>query len=100
MYDFENDRVMSLSDVSERLPRGKNGRKVAISTIYRWIFRGVRGTRLRSVRIGGRRYITERALSDFLSAAERVDTERRNPDVPARPPSAGQVERALDVEGL
>ena len=41
---------------------------VNVATVWRWILRGVRGKKLRSVLIGGRRYILRgEDLDEFLS---------------------------------
>lgn len=39
-----------------------------ISTIFRWMQRGVRGVRLRGTLIGGRRYVKRDDLDAFLAA--------------------------------
>jgi hypothetical protein len=41
---------------------------VHIATVWRWILRGVRGRKLASVMIGGRRYVLQSDLDAFLSA--------------------------------
>ncbi|MEX1229639.1 MAG: DUF1580 domain-containing protein [Planctomycetaceae bacterium] len=44
-----------------------------ISTCWRWATHGVRGVKLKTVIIGGRRFVTMQSLEDFL-AALNVDT--------------------------
>jgi hypothetical protein len=100
MIDFKSNAVFSLLELTGKLPRNNNGRKISISTIHRWIVRGVRGVKLSSVRIGGRRYVTARALSEFLAAAEQVDVKDYQVESPAPQTSEGPVEKALEAEGL
>lgn len=38
----------------------------AIATIWRWATRGVRGVILRTMVVGGRRYVTPRDVAEFL----------------------------------
>ncbi len=38
------------------------------ASIWRWMLHGVRGHRLRSLRIGGRRFILEQDWADFCAA--------------------------------
>lgn len=41
---------------------------VAVSTVWRWTLKGVRGVRLRTVHLGGRRYVLRSDLDAFLAA--------------------------------
>lgn len=41
--------------------------RVHIATVYRWTLRGVRGRRLKSFLVGGRRYVDADELAQFLS---------------------------------
>lgn len=72
---------------------------VHLATVWRWVLHGVRGRKLPTVMVGGRRYILARDLDDFLaaddSAADRaphepVDLDRR----------AGAVSDELDRLGI
>ena len=53
---------------------------VHVATVYRWLYGGVRGRKLKSVLVGGRRRIFKSDLDAFLSAdvpsAENVDATR------------------------
>jgi len=53
---------------------------VHVATVYRWLYNRVRGRKLKSVLVGGRRRITKSDLDAFLSAdvpsAENVDATR------------------------
>ncbi len=51
---------LSLNEVAKQL-------NVHISTIYRWVLHGVRGRRLKSFLVGGRRYVDADELAQFLS---------------------------------
>jgi hypothetical protein len=42
------------------------GRPVHIATIYRWANKGVRGIRLETVMVGGRRLTTQEAMTRFF----------------------------------
>lgn len=68
---------------------------VHISTVWRWIQRGVRGRRLRSLVIGGRRWIAQTDFDAFIrlepgDAADRqVEGSKQSPS-PAQKANAGQ----------
>ena len=53
---------------------------VHVATVYRWLYGGVRGRKLKSVLVGGRRRIITADLDEFLSgdvpSAENVDAMR------------------------
>jgi excisionase family DNA binding protein len=53
---------------------------VHVGTVHRWLYSGVRGRKLKSVLVGGRRRISKSDLDAFLSAdvpsAENVDATR------------------------
>ena len=59
---------LSPKDASKLIPGRPH-----ISTVWRWMNRGVRGRRLRSTLIGGRRYIPREAIREFLTAPSDWD---------------------------
>ena len=54
--------------------------RVHIATVYRWTLRGVRGRRLKSFLVGGRRYVDADDLAQFLrphrESRQDVDSRR------------------------
>lgn len=70
--------ILSLADAAKRLPRF-NGRRVHVSTIWRWASHGLRGIRLETTRLGGRACTSLTALRRFFDALSDVpDTARHN----------------------
>jgi len=68
------DGRMTLHQVAKRL-------KVHVATVYRWTLQGVRGKRLKSFLIGGRRYVAQADLEHFLRPEDQVvskDDSRRS----------------------
>jgi hypothetical protein len=59
------DGRVTLNQVAKRL-------KVHVATVYRWTLQGVRGKRLRSFLIGGRRYVALADLEHFLRPDDRA----------------------------
>ena len=41
---------------------------VAVSTVWRWALRGIRGTKLQTFNVGGRRWTTEESFGRFVEA--------------------------------
>jgi hypothetical protein len=68
MNAFERDKTLSLRQAAELLP-GKPNR----STMHRWAHHGVRGVRLATILIGGRRYTTREAIEQFVAALSKQE---------------------------
>lgn len=84
--DISTESLLSLPDASKTLP----GRP-ALSTIHRWRLRGVRGTKLETCLIGGRRYTSLEALARFSTATTDAADGKS-------PPARTQRQRQLAIE--
>jgi hypothetical protein len=80
-----DEKLVSFADAAKLLPGRPH-----ISTWQRWRLRGVRGIRLETVLIGGRRYTSREALARFFDAVT-VASEEKKP--PVRTPT--QRQRAI-----
>ncbi len=74
--DLQCEQVMSLQEAAGVLPRQPGGKKVHISTLYRWATAGVRGTHLETLRIGGRVVTSVEALQRFAERCSATDPAR------------------------
>ena len=81
MIEIAKESLISLHEIPQRLPPRRSGRPVHMSTVYRWIQRGVRGVRLEAVRIGGILSTSREALQRF---AEQLSGELDLPAVSSR----------------
>lgn len=73
-----------------------------ISTVLRWVLHGV-GTpaiRLATVKVGGRRYTTQRAIDDFVAATTGQSGMDLTCAADQRDIARRQAEHALDRDGL
>jgi hypothetical protein len=91
MIDLANEPLMSLAQAAAALPPGRQGKKVHLSAIVRWILTGVRTptgrVHLEGIRIGGRWLTSREALQRFadrqtpdfspLAPAPRISAARR-----------------------
>lgn len=68
MIDLKTETKLSLSQAAKLVPPTRQDKQVHVSTIVRWILRGVRGVRLEAVRVGGRWVTTHEALERFSAA--------------------------------
>jgi hypothetical protein len=71
MIDLANEKLLSLSQAARSLPGPPHP-----NTLWRWHQRGVRGVKLETVLIGGRRFTSFEALERFVhgvtSAADPI----------------------------
>ncbi|QDV74290.1 DUF1580 domain-containing protein [Botrimarina mediterranea] len=59
-----DDEHLSLAEAAKTLPGRPH-----LSTLHRWRLRGIRGVRLKTCLVGGRRYTTPRWLREFIAAS-------------------------------
>ena len=74
MFDLDSaaDDLVAISELPRLLPR-RHGKRLNLATLYRWVSRGVGGSRLPTLRVGGRLYVHRQQLSEFL---ERLNAGR------------------------
>ena len=83
--DISSERLLSLTEAAKSLPGRPH-----LSSIFRWLTRGVRGVRLESTLVGGRRYTSQEALARFCAA---ITAAAAGEPAPVRTPA--QRERDL-----
>lgn len=93
---FDGERL-SMSAVARTL-------KVHVATVWRWRLHGIRGQKLRTVLIGGRRFVMAADLQDFLRSGNIsrkgstcMDSQvggSKSQDRPRKSSAARQVDRS------
>ncbi|MEI8374425.1 MAG: DUF1580 domain-containing protein [Planctomycetota bacterium] len=92
------DKLLSLTQASQSLPGRPH-----VSTLWRWYKRGVRGVRLETIVIAGRRYTSLAALEDFAAASTSAANGLAAGPMPTprqRQAAIARVERELAEGGL
>lgn len=80
MIDMEEEQLLTMKAAGELVPDPKP--KEPWRLVYAWAKRGVRGLKLESKCVGGRRYTSREAMERFFAA----QTERRSGNgVPIKP---------------
>lgn len=59
--------LLPLSELVKQLPA-----RPSPPTLHRWTYKGIRGTRLRTVKVCGRHFSTEAALKEFIMAIQNT----------------------------
>ena len=98
MIDLEHENLLPIRDVPGHIRPRCSGRRVHVSTVYRWTCRGVCGITLESVKIGGSTYTSIEALQRF---ADALTTDNQRSTAHEHPALARQreIERATRAVG-
>jgi hypothetical protein len=67
MIDFNSESLISFQEATQHAPGEPH-----ISTLHRWRLRGIRGVRLETCLIGGKRFTTKEALDRFFESVTTV----------------------------
>ena len=94
MIDLEHENLIPIRSVPRRIPPRRNGRRVHISAVYRWVSRGVRGVRLEAIKIGGTAYTSLEALQRFGDRLNADTGGQAHPDVVTPRARQREIERA------
>ena len=96
LIDIDHEQLISLAGasryVTKRFGDRRGGRPLNVSTIHRWVGRGLKGIHLESIQVGGTRFTSAEALHRFF---ERL--AGRDPVV-VRQTSASHMRRVAEAE--
>jgi hypothetical protein len=95
MIDIANEHLRPLSKASAEVP----GRPHT-STVVRWARHGVRGVKLESVAIGGRRFTSAEAVARFLSRLNERGSISSTSLSQKRQQEIAREEAELDAAGI
>lgn len=95
--ELSSEELRSLSAAANTLPRRPH-----VSTLWRWAQRGIRGIRLETILIGGRRYTSDEALDRFFTAATAAASGATPPTRTSRQQAraVADAERELREDGI
>lgn len=95
MIDTEREQLRLLTKASADVPGNPH-----VSTLIRWWQRGVRGVRLETILVGGRRYTSIEAVQRFITRLSESPASHYPPLSRQRQREIDDVERRLDDEGI
>jgi hypothetical protein len=100
MIDPNKERLISFQDASKESTRRRGGKKIHLSTWYRWTTRGCKGIRLESLQYGGTRVTSREAIARFFQRLTDAPVELPRPTPTRRRRAAEAAERELQEEGI
>ena len=71
--NFGREKLLTYGEAAQLLPKGS---RPSYSTFWRWWNRGIRGVRLETVLVGGKRFTTAEAMQRFADALSARDVDR------------------------
>ena len=95
MIDISQEHILSLPQATAALPK-VDGKRVHVSSIWRWCRKGLSGVRLEHVKIGGRLCTSREALNRFANALAEAD-EVAAPPLPTTPVARTDRQRATAI---
>jgi len=98
MISWREEELLSLTEAAKRLPGRAGGKRPHVSTLYRWVLKGVRGVRLEALPMGGTLYTSAEALQRFFAALARARGAVTS--APTANPRIEAVERELARHGI
>jgi hypothetical protein len=108
MIDLMQEHLIAVREVPKLLPLRSNGKPIHLSACYRWMEKGINGTRLESVRVGGTTYTSREALQRFANHLSRSSQASETPpygrlgggySAPPGKTKDAQADRAKDIFG-
>lgn len=98
--DLSTEAVVTLTEAPQHLPRRRKGKRPAVSTMFRWAQRGVRGVRLETIQVGGTKCTSLEALQRFCDRLSNPDSPQPHRTVARRRRAAEAAERELERQGV
>ena len=80
--DLHAESVGTLAEVAAQLPR-LSGRRIHVSTLWRWATKGIKGVRLDYIKMGGRLVTSVEAVARFAAKLTENDQKQAENDQPA-----------------
>jgi Protein of unknown function (DUF1580) len=85
MIDSTREQLIALSDVPKHLPARRGGKKVHVSSVFRWAQRGCKGVKLEALQAGGTKVTSAEALQRFF---EKLTAAASGEPLPVRSSAA------------
>ena len=98
--DLSSEEILTPAEAAKRCPCRRGGRPTHVSTVYRWMTRGVNGIRLEALRLGGGLVTSAEALQRFAERLTGSDAEPVVKTSRQRELAARRAEAELKAHGI
>jgi len=95
MIDIRREKLRLLTKASADIPGNPH-----VSTIFRWALRGIRGVKLETAVVGGRKYTSIEAIDRFIARLSGVDAAQTPSVAQQRQRQIEKAEQRLDAENI
>jgi len=95
MIDIQNEKLRLLSQSAREIPGRPH-----ISTVFRWWRHGVKGVKLETVLVGGRRFTSAEAIQRFIQRLSASTPVQRVEEKRHRSKDSQRVDEELDAAGI
>ena len=76
MIDIATETILTPDEARRQIP-GRQGKKMDLCTLYRWMQRGRKGIRLEYVCIGGKQCTSKQALARFFLRLTEAEEKKK-----------------------
>jgi hypothetical protein len=76
MIDINTETLLTPDEARRQIP-GRQGKKLDLCTLYRWMQRGRKGVRLEYVCIGGKQFTSKEALARYFQRLTEAEENRK-----------------------
>lgn len=101
MIDLRNEPLIPLGDVPKLkvFEAFEAGKRICVTTLWRWANHGIGGRKLETIKLGGRRYTSFAALERFVNKNGETGLKNRASTKQQKPNDnrATEVKKALDT---
>lgn len=96
---LQNEKLLTMGE-ARKVVASKTGRRMDISSLWRWAVRGVRGIKLEHIRVGRELRTSRQALDRFYRRLAEAYVDERSPATSITSSRHSAAEAELEAAGL
>jgi hypothetical protein len=100
MIDMESEELLTFAEAAKLIPSRHPGRRVSVTTIWRWATEEKFGLLMESLWAGGTRYTSREAIQRYCAAMTAARQKAALDSPKQRRLKQAKVEAELDAKGI